>query len=544
MDPSPARPWTLGWVAPLTFVVHGLGARAERIGMWGDDALYLSMAESLQRGGALVVTALPGTPGVAKYPLLWPAIVAALQSAGASLDGILWFNAALWALTAQLVVSALLPALGASWRAQIATGLLLAMNITSLDLVPQLMSEPTFTLAITACVVLVARGGTSRAQLVILAVCAASAAGTRSVGGLFAFAGGALALLAGRRAIGAALLAGWVVAGIALRLERGMAPLPTGDALAVVRYYVSYDVHTGWYAERWASQGLSGVVSGLAAVVPANARLAPQCLGLFFAPAAWVDALVGGVPGLGTTFAGVAPLALAAVAAWRAPAARPVAALLLLHIAVFLAWTWPFSSRFWLPTLPLLTALAAFGLERLGNVGRLSLLPLAGLLASLDGINVYYAAKAAWREPSPAADTPASPEEGALAAATAGLRARVRAGDVLAGESYVFWLARPLGASAVELRTLVPFDDTLREALRLDLAPGAADRLSQEFAANLGRLRALTAPERTVWVAYDPRRSDAKRAWIRDAVAAGALQPEAEIGMLRLLSVTPAAEAN
>lgn len=542
--PSPARPWTLAWVAPLTFGVHALGARADRIGMWGDDALYLSMAESLQRGGALVATALPGAPGVAKYPLLWPAVVASLQAAGTSLDGILLFNAALWALTAQLVVSALLPAIGAGWRAQVATGMLLAMNITSMELVPQLMSEPLFTLATTAGLVLVVRGGSSRAPLVALAVCAAAAAGTRSVGGLFALAGGGLALLAGRRASGAALVAGWAVATVALRLERSVAPLPTGDALAVVRYYVSYDVHTGWYGDRWAEGGVGGVIAGLAAIVPANAALAPKCLGLFFAPTAWVEALTGGAPALGTTLAGAAPLGLAAAAAWRAPRSRPALVLLLLHIAVFLAWTWPFSSRFWLPMVPVLAALAACGVERLGRLARLTLLPLVGLIVSLDGINVYYAAESAGSTTSTAAAAPASPEDAPLAEATAGLRARVRAGDVLAGESYVFWLARPLGATAVELRTLVPFDDTLREALRLAPAPGDPDRRSREFATNLRRLRALTPSERTVWVAHDPRRKDAKQDWIRHAVADGVLVPEAEIGLLRLLSVTPAPGSN
>ncbi len=57
------------WVAPLTFMVHALGARSEMIGVWGDDALYANMAEAIRTGGALVTSILPGAPGVAKYPL-------------------------------------------------------------------------------------------------------------------------------------------------------------------------------------------------------------------------------------------------------------------------------------------------------------------------------------------------------------------------------------------------------------------------------------------------------------------------------------------
>lgn len=504
--------------------------------------MYLSMADAIRRGGPLVAEALPGAPGVAKYPLLWPTVVAGLQAVGASLDGILWINAALWAVVAQMVVSALLPALGASWRAQVAVGAVLAVNTMTMELVPQLMSEPLFTLALTAATILVVKNGSRTSDIVALALCTAVASGTRNVGGLYALVGGGLAVVMGRRRAGIALLLGWAIAAVALRWERSLAPLPTGDSLTLLRYYVSYDVHTSWYRDRWVEGGAGALLRGLRDVVGANVELGPRSLGFYLSPAAWVGAQGGTPPGPGTSVIGGTLLLLAIGAAAPAARARPISALLLLHVAVFLAWTWPFSVRFWLPMFPLVLALAAVAVDSAGNVGRLLLLPVAGLVATLNGIQPFYVARASLSAPSSAQQSAADPEEAALEIAISGLAARVRPGDVLAGDVCPFWLARPLGASAVELNTLVPFADTVAELLHLPAPDAAGER--RAFTRNLVRLRTTIGEGRTVWVAHAPAGVAVRRGWIADAVAAGVLQHEAEIGMLSLLSVTPAPEAN
>lgn len=542
---APARPRAaLAWVGPLTFAVHALGAHPDRLGMWGDDAIYQAMADALRRGGPLVADVLPSAPGVQKYPLGWPATIAALEALGASVNGVLLVNAALWALTVQLVVSVLLPACGARLRVCVLTGLVLSLDTLTMDLVPQLMSEPSFTLALTAAAVLVVRGGTRRGELAALALCAAVAAGTRTVGGLYAGLGGLLLGIAGRRALGGALLAGTAFAGGLGALARACTVPPTGDALEVLRYYVSYDVHTGWYLDRWAAGGPAAVLGGLATVAGANVRFGPESLGLFVAPTAWSSADSAGAPGTGTELVGLAVLALAALGALRAPRARPLAVLLALHALIFLAWTWPFSSRFWLPLVPVLVGLAVFAIDGLGDVGRLALVPVVGLVVALNAIQPAYAARAAVWGPDPDAAAEAAAADAPLDAAIAALRARVHPGDVLAGESYVFWLARPLGASAVELRNLVPFAEALPAALHLLPGPDDVARQGGLFAANLRRLRAITPPSARVWVAYEPRRREPKRDWIRRAQEAGLLADEGEFGLMHVLSVSAAPGTN
>ncbi len=532
----PAASVAYAWVAPLTFAVHALGAHADRVGMWADDALYASMADALRRGGPLVADVLPGAPGVAKYPVAWPATVAALQALGASLQAILLVNAALWALTAQLVVSALLPRLGASGRARVAVGLVLALHSTTMDLVPQLMSEPLFALSLTAGVVLLLRGATRPAELAALAVCAVLAANTRSVGVLYAGAAGVGALISGRRREAGALLLAAAVAVALSRLERTWAPPPTADALAALRYYVAYDVHPGWYRDRLAEGGVAGLLDGLATVVGANLRFGVESLGGFFAPDFGPSA-----PGAGTRTLGGMALALCAFAAWREARVRPLVLLLAVHIGVFLAWTWPFSARFWLPLVPIMVATVAVAIERFGRVGELALLPLAGTFVLLHASSPITAAELLF--PSKTAAAP-SGAEAELDVGLAALRAHVHPGDVLAGESYVFWLARPLGASAVELRTLVPFADLLAQVLHTPRSAADLERESVDFGASLRRLSRMAPSGSTVWVVCDPTRREPKLAWIAAAARRGQLADLGQFGSMRMLTVTPDAVPN
>lgn len=526
----PAARVAYAWVAPLTFAVHALGVHADRVGMWADDALYASMADALRRGGPLVADVLPGAPGVAKYPLAWPATVAALQALGASLQAILLVNAALWALTAQLVVSALLPRLGASGRARVAVGLVLALHSTTMDLVPQLMSEPLFALSLTASVVLFIRRAARPAEVAALAVCAVLAANTRSVGVLYAGAAGVGAWMVGRRREAGALLLAALSAVALTRLERAWAPPPAADALAALRYYVAYDVHPGWYRDRLAEGGVAGLLDGLTTMVGANLRFGVDSLGGFFAADLGPSA-----PGAGTRALGGLALASCAFAAWREARVRPLVVLLAVHIGVFLAWTWPFSARFWLPLVPLLVATVAVAIERFGRVGELALLPLAGTFVLLHATAPITATQLVFTSRTAAVPTGAEAE---LDAGLAALREHVRPGDVLAGESYVFWLARPLGASAVELRTLVPFADLLAQVLHTPRSAADLERESAAFAASLQRLSRIAPSGSTVWVVFDPTRREPKLAWIAAAARRGQLADRGQFGSMRMLTVT------
>ncbi|MSQ02535.1 MAG: hypothetical protein EXR71_11720 [Myxococcales bacterium] len=528
--PLPSR-WRDAWVGPLVAAVHALPADAGRLGVWRDDAMYANMAESLGRGGPIVADCLPGAPGMAKYPLGFPALLALFRALGLGWDAVLWMQAMLWGVAAQVVVSGLLRRLGASPRARVAVGLLLAVNTVSFGLVPQVMSEPAFTLVLVSLATLVLDPLPTRRTLFGVLALTFALGALRGAGSLYALAGGLVALSTGRRALAGALGAGWALTGLLAQLQRLLTPEPPAELATLLRYYVSYDVHSGWYAQRFAEGGVGAVVAGVTRVVAANLGVGLRSLGQYLSPEAYVGAES---PGSGTRelVLGAALLGLALLGAWRH--ARPLAVLLVVHTAVFLAWTWPFSGRFWLPMIPLLFALAVrFADGARSWSARVLFWPMLGLVLVGNTFVPAYTAKGRFLGGGAQDATTAAEEEG-LVAGVAALRARVAPGDVLVGELSVFWMARELGLQAVVARDLVPFDDALA-ALMGWRTPGAdRTRLSGLFAANLTTLRRLTPAGADVWVVLDPSRADEKRMWIEEARDAGQVEPVGRFGSLWL----------
>jgi hypothetical protein len=509
------------WVAPLAFAVHALGANPAQIGIWGDDAIYLALARALDAGTGPIVDILPGAPAAFKYPWGFPALLHLLRLGGASDLGVLLVQAALWALAAQLVVSSLLPRLGASGRVRVATGLLLAVNGVTWRLVPQVMSEPAFALALVgACAVVVRRDPPVR-ELVALAALVFVGSALRGVGSLYALAGIAAALLSRRAPVAAALGAGWLLASLVSQAQRAGAPHTDGEGLDLLAYYVSYDSHVAWYREQWLSGGPAALVGAATRVMGANLALAPLSLGQFVWPGAFVTDGSGGHAG--TTALG--GLVLGLVALGSGHRARALGVLVVAHVGVFLLWTWPFSTRFWLPIWPVLVPLALLGLESIpGRVARLAWWPVIGAVLVGNAIGPFYAA-AALRSP-PVATAPA---DAAFDRTVAVLRQRFAPGDVVVGESWVFWLVAPARAQGIEARMLVPFSDVLADLLHFPPAPGDSERRSASFRTRLGSLRALTPPEHEVWLVIDPQRADTKRSWVQDAERAGAIERVAEL---------------
>ncbi len=459
--------------------------------------------------------------------------MAALTSVGCTLQGVLLVNALLWAAVAQIVVSIFLPALGASGAVRLAVGLLLAVNTVTMGLVPQLMSEPLFTLAVTSAVCLVMVGNQSRGAILALALLTFLAAATRNVGGVYAIAALAAAVVSRRWRLALAFGAGWAAASILLNVERASAPLPVGDALEVVRYYVSYDVHEAFFGDRFSESGWRGLLAGLRIVVSANGALGPGTLGQYFAPAAYV----GGEspqPGAGTTLLGLDVLSFAGWEAARSPRARLAGMLVVVHVAIFLVWTWPFAGRFWLPVLPLLVSLALLRLASLGAVGRLLIPVLAAFALVGNGIRPFYSLVGRVQGDQ---DTTNVEEDVRFNLGVQALRERAQAGDVLVGGSYVFWLARDFGTSAVEARALVPFDGALLDVLQVRTPDEDSARLSALFAGNLRRLRKVSPRGGTVWVVIESDRRDAKRTGIASAAQTGLLRNVETVGAFTLFRV-------
>ncbi len=516
-------------------MVHGLGGHGDRLGVWRDDAMYAGMAESLRRGGPIVADCLPGAPGMAKYPLGFPALLALFRGAGLSWDAVLWMQALLWGIAAQVVVSGLLARMRASRRARVAVGLVLAVNTVTFSLVPQVMSEPAFTLALVSLATLGLDPAPGRRTLVGIVALSFALGALRGAGSLYVLAGAIVAFGAGRRALAGALALGFGLASGLTHVQRALTPEPPPELEALLRYYVSYDVHTAWYGQRWAEGGLGAVIGGVGEVARTNVRLGAASLGQFLSPEAYVGTATAS-SGTVAMALGVALWSLALFGAWRH--ARPLGVLLLVHTAVFLVWTWPFSGRFWLPMVPVIVALATRVVDDLRAwSARMLFWPVLAFVLIGNAFVPFYAAKGRFLD---AASTP-TPEEGseeaALLVGVAALHQRAAPGDVVVGELYVLWLARDRGLQAVPARDLVPFDDALAEVMDWR-APGTDHaRLSAIFAANLSTLRRLTPPSATVWLAIDPGRADEKRSWVQDATQTGQIEDVGRFGSLWLARV-------
>lgn len=512
-----------GWVGPLTFLVHLLGAQPQLIGVWCDDAIYMDLGRSLAAGHGLHVDTLPLSPASAKYPVGWPLLLSALFRLG--LDGsspaggfvILAINALFWALVAHLVVNHLLPALGErALGTRALVGLMLAINTVTQAVAITAMSEPMFTVAVISAILLALRGADSPrpGPLIGLGALVALAGLTRSVGGPLALVGAGLALLATRRAaLPGAIGAGWALqAGIG-RLARAAAPQPTGDAATILHYYTGYDEHVRYYGAPLGAGDLPALFGRLAQVVGHNARVAPRALGSFLFPSDLV-----GLPdvGLGVGLVGVAFFAMACGAALRRPRTRPVLALVLAYTAIFLCWTWPFSNRFWLPIFPLLTPLALLGLEALGNVGRLLRGPLVALALMGNAIVPFNLLQTRL---GPSTDAAAA-EQGEQDTNLALLRAEMSADDVLLGSHFALWVGWQVHSHAMELEALLPSDD------RLGLVLGAVDpdaearRLADELESGFAALYRALPPGADAWVL---------RYGTRDGVAGRRMQAPIEV---------------
>lgn len=526
------------WVAPLTLVVHLAGVRPGLLGSWTDDAIYVELGRSLARGAGLVVPLLPGAPEVAKYPPGWPIVIALVDRLGvdlgteAGLQVLLSVNALLWALGAQVVVDGLLPRLGASLAARVAVGLMLAVNTVSMQLVGAAMSEPLFTLALVTALTLAWDGSpaASRWRLPALAVAVAVAGLTRSVGAPLALVGLGLAVLARRRLVALAIGAGWALQAALVGLQRGRVALPPEDALPVLHYFVSYGEHTAYYTDPLRAGQLGQLLERVAGVLSRNGWTAPRALAGLFLPIDYVGEGVSQAHGPMTAL-GVGALLLAAGAAVRTPKARPLVALLAAYAGVFLLWTWPFSTRFWLPAFPLLAACVALTLSKGGNVGRALLWPLVLVLVAWNGVLPWYRIQHRIQAPDVAQ---VDPGEAALDEGTAWLASRAGPQDVLLGDRLTVWVAVRLGTRAAELAAMLRSEDHLGLMLGLVDPRAEAVRLARDLDSSLRALDRMLSPDAVVWIPLAASAEARTLPMLERLTAEGALTFEGQHGALRV----------
>ena len=532
------------WVGLLTFAVHLLDIRPGLVGVWCDDAIYVEMGASLASGHGLTVASLPFSPESAKYPIGWPALLALLSGLGvdlgstAGLTVVLALNALMWALAAQLLVSVVVPALGGGRVEQALVGLLVAVNTVTMAIVSTAMSEAMFTLALIGSVALAARAveRPSRGALVGLSFAALAAGITRSVGGPLLLLGAALALAWRRRGVALALGLGWLGTGAVTAAVRARTPLPTGDRLSVLHYYVSYNEHIAYYTGPLADGRWAEAADRLWRTLQLNAATGLSSLGSLLFPASFVGP---GPEAVNTAPLGATLLVAGAAGAVVAPRTRPALALIGAYAAIFFAWTWPFSVRFWAPIFPLLVATAVIALRQAGNVPRLLSGPLVALVVLANGIRPIYVASARL-SPAPGQ----SEVEDADLAGEAQLQRAVRPGDVLLGTHWSLWLARRAGASGLELEALLPADDRLGVMLGQVDPIADAPRLTDALEAGLDALIRELPEGAAVFIVRSATADSAAARRVAPLVEAlqarGRLTPESATEALILSRVTPA----
>jgi 4-amino-4-deoxy-L-arabinose transferase-like glycosyltransferase len=331
----------------LFLVVGWLSLSTADFGAFHDDGIYTVTARSLAVTGEYRITSLPGEPYQRKYPIVFPAVLAAVwRIAGDFPANIVWLKAV--SLLAGAVFLSLtfglLRNVGASaWTAAVITGVCAVMPATG-ESANQVMSELLYgAISIAALWLLerAVRGNPSPGLGLAAGLVAGLAYQTRSVGLALVLA---MILMMACQRRWRVLMAGMVGVGLTV----GVCKLWQGPASEVplpYEYYVNYGdwflnaVHDlGW--RFFAIVPLKNLVVGVIAVVRTAlpemydlSRSAPKQIAVAMAGLLLLSALIPG---------------------WIRRRHEAWAIYLLLYIVIYLVWPYPPVPRFFVPVLPLI----------------------------------------------------------------------------------------------------------------------------------------------------------------------------------------------
>lgn len=508
------------WTALTVLVTAGLCAlwfRPDFIGQWGDDALYLSAAESFADRGELLCTALPFTPMLAKYPPGYPlALGMTFRVAGsAARTGMLaGVHAALLVSTMLILIVGFGRRLALRTHERLALLGLAGTNTSLLAVCLAPMSEALYLPLLLLCALgagesvtwerrrrpggIGLRAVSSRAcRGILLGLGAGALVLVRSIGVVMAPALVPAVLARGRRWQAVAILAGVGAGMVATGVFRGEAgkanralPAPAAQAL---RYYLDYRYHADYYRAIGSAAGPSAVVRGAIGLAIANARLGALAVTEVLLPVRKAEAGLSAGAGAPSGVLAAGGLALLALAG-SGLAHRRLRWLLGLPAAsclcLLLFWPWPPGPRFWVPLLPALILGAIFGCRRLGRPGTLGLWALVAascathgaIIVERHGVGDVRAAiaAAATALSDPVAGAAAGSGDAALFLQTAWLQRAGDAarGDVLAGGFAAPWVGRLAGLQSLWLDSILRPEVLVPELVHgaggLDRPPGAA----------------------------------------------------------------------
>jgi len=374
--------------------VYGTALAAPAVGLFHDDGVYAVTAKALATRRGYRIVSLPGEIAQTKYPILFPALLAAVWKACPRFpDNILWLK--LVPFTGALVWVALgywlLRVKTGSARVAIALTGLVAISPWVLFLGTALLSETLFAAFTTGALVLlgrIERGRCGWREIAGAAVLASAAFLTRTAG-LAGIAAGAWVILgqAGRKRamvfllIAAALCAPW----IGWQVSQTRAALPADPYYAVANY-------GDWNILFHFALGEKLRILG------------ENLLGAWLSPA-----VLMGMPttGWGTALAILAGGLVAAGFGRRLYRPRATEILTIVYTGVVVLWAWP-PKRFLAPLLPLLLL---YGYEGAQSACRRFAGSARGAVAALVATALLFAIPGVW---TLAAMTSAARETGAV----------------------------------------------------------------------------------------------------------------------------------
>ena len=331
----------------LFLVVGWLSLSTWDFGAYHDDGIYVVTARSLVETGEYRITSLPKEPYQRKYPIVFPAMLAAMwRITGNFPANILWLKA-VSLLAGAVFISltfGLLRGVGSSnWTAVVITWVCAFMPTTG-ELANQVISELVYGAISIGALWLLERSvrETPSPGLGFAVGCVAGLAyQTRAVGLALVLA--MILVMAWRRrwrSLGGGLIGAGIAVGVC-KFWQG----PASDVPLPYEYYVSYG---DWFLRTANSLGwrflaivpMKNLAVGVIAVVR---TLLPEMYDLSRSAIKQFAAVVAGLLLVSTLISG---LIRRRHEAW--------AIYLLLYIAIFLVWPYPPVPRFFVPVLPLI----------------------------------------------------------------------------------------------------------------------------------------------------------------------------------------------
>jgi 4-amino-4-deoxy-L-arabinose transferase-like glycosyltransferase len=341
----------------LFLVVGWLSLSTADFGAFHDDGIYTVTARSLAVTGEYRITSLPGEPYQRKYPIVFPAVLAAVwRIAGDFPANIVWLKAVslLAGAVFLFLTFGLLRNVGASaWTAAVITGVCAVMPATG-ESANQVMSELLYgAISIAALWLLerAVRGNPSPGLGLAAGLVAGLAYQTRSVGLALVLA---MILMMACQRRWRVLMAGMVGVGLTV----GVCKLWQGPASEVPLRYEYYVNYGDWFLRiandlGWQFVAIVPLKNFMVGVIAVVRTALPYMYDLSRSAPKQFAVAVAGLLLLSTLIPG-----------WIRRRHEAWAIYLLLYIAIYLVWPYPPVPRFFVPVLPLILLAVWEGFQR------------------------------------------------------------------------------------------------------------------------------------------------------------------------------------